>query len=424
MVAIFVIIFALLVKKSAAGKFTLAFTGILLALALLTDPLMVYPAGIAIAAVFVSGVQSGERNRYREGFRRVLWVGAAAILPLGIYTIYLLSAGIFQDFYQNTIWFNAEVYAKYVNAEPIRFEGIVKNIATGLNILNARWFQLTSPFIPLNPYLTVELENEHFYFSWIFSGFLFRLSILACVIGLVLNRKSSAGIFLYLFSAALLVRRNAGFYTIGFTLVSLFAAFYLLIELRRLGFFQNLVQSQAGISMPSRRTGRIAWITLLAVIGLMQFWSAFRGAYFIADHWDAITSGRHIKVFNEFEDSLRSVSCNQENVELSVFPNNPLVHFVTGIPPASKYTFMYPWVAEIGQNELIAELKDNPVSIVWLNLRRKAGTPEAVTAYMADTVEFLREEYVELGSGIWMSPHLAKNCPVYPQRNPFDNERS
>jgi hypothetical protein len=92
-------------------------------------------------------------------------------------------------------------------------------------------------------------------------------------------------------------------------------------------------------------------LTLLVILGAMHFWSAFRGGYFLVDHPFEITNDRHITMYNKLGEEIRELSCNQEDVELAVFPINPIVYFVTGLPPASRYTFMYPWVAEVGQQE-------------------------------------------------------------------------
>jgi hypothetical protein len=151
----------------------------------------------------------------------------------------------------------------------------------------------------------------------------------------------------------------------------------------------------------------------------MQFWSAFRGGYFLADHRVDIMNKRHVTMYNKVGDDIRELACDQEDLEISVFPINPIVYFVTGIPPASRYTFMYPWVAEVGQQELIAELRENPSAVVNININRKAGSPDGPAAYMADTIEFLNETYFIIGDAFWMSPELAELCSFDPEHTPF-----
>ena len=231
LVAVFAVILALLVRRRQVGKFALATCGILLALAVLTDPLMIYPALIGLAAIFASGLRS-RAGRLQEGLRRALWVGGAALAVAGIFALSLLASGTAGDFYREAIWFNAEIYAKYEDADPNRIGSILQNLSSGLDISAERWRRYTSPFVPLNTYRSVRLEDENLFAAWIFAGFLSRLSILACGLGLILNRKYLAALFLYLFAAALLVRADAGLYAMGFALLSLFAAFYLLSTMR------------------------------------------------------------------------------------------------------------------------------------------------------------------------------------------------
>jgi hypothetical protein len=148
----------------------------------------------------------------------------------------------------------------------------------------------------------------------------------------------------------------------------------------------------------------------------MQGWPALRGALFLANNRWTVMNDRHVTMYENLGDEIRSISCNERGVELSVFPINPIVNFVTGIPPASRYVFMYPWVAEIGQEELIHELKRNPSAVVWINTNRKAGSPDGVATYMADTIDFLNQEYVQVRGDLWMSPELTESCAVSIER--------
>jgi hypothetical protein len=424
MVVVLILILWLLTKRSAVGKLPLVIIGLLLGAALLTDPLMIYPAAIAIAGLFVSGMRTRTPSRYREGLRRVLWSGLAVSLLIGVFGVVLLLSGTVEVFYRDAIWFNAEVYTKYVDAEPLRFNRIIQNLATGFNILDERWYRYTSPFLPLNAAGSVSLDAEPVYHSWVFSSFLYRLSILSCIVGLFLNRKAAAGLFLFLFSAALLPRTDQGIYAIGFVLVSLYAAFYLLVELRR----PVLVRAAAARGVQLQKTAwtfvRCVWIVLLVVIGVMQLWSAFRGGYFIATNWFEITNDNHVTMYRSFGDDIRQAACGQEDVELAVFPVNPIVYFVSEISPASRYTYMYPWVAETGQDELIQTLSEHQSAVVWIQQGRKRDSPDGVANYMADTIDFLNESYVRYRGNYWMSPELAKICSVEPIEIPVDPDDS
>jgi hypothetical protein len=152
----------------------------------------------------------------------------------------------------------------------------------------------------------------------------------------------------------------------------------------------------------------------------MQFWSAFRGGYFLVDNTSTLLSDRHVTLYNKFGHDIRSLACNQPDLELAVFPVNPIVYFVTRIPPATKYTFMYPWVAEIGQQELIDRLRSDPPVVVWINVERGGGKPGSVSTYMADTIRFLNENYILVDNGLWVSPELSRRCGISPGQSPFN----
>jgi len=425
MAAAFFTIFNLLVRRSRPGKFTLLWIGTTLGMALLTDPLMVYPAGIALLGVFISGLRQRAPAAVplREGLRRALWSGGAIAVLLGVFAVYLLASGTAGDFYQQAIWFNQEIYAKYEDARTLRFDTLLRNAATGLDVFNPRWVRHIDPFISLPTYRSVKLEDENLYATWIFSGLLSRLSILACMAGLAMRRRISALAFLYLFAAAMMVRASDGLYAMGFTLVSLFAAFYLQVELRRLAFFRAIHTRQGGLST-GWQVVQWVWLLVLVFIGGMQVWSAFRGGYYIVKNWNWFASQRHVRMYDEFGDEIRDLACGSPDLELSVFPINPIVHFVTGIPPASRYVYMYPWVAEIGKEELITELKANPAAVVWINTGRKSGEPDSPAVYMAEVIDFLNEEYFVLGQDFWLSPELAERCGVEPGKTPFTDEIS
>jgi len=410
---VFIIIFWSLVTRNRLSKPVLVLLGTLMALAILTDPLMVYPIGIALLALFVAGWQV---NDHQPALRKALW---AVFIPIGmiiligvVYAGYLALSGTALDFYQSTFWFNNEIYAKYVDAKPLRLARIGQKLLTGLDISDGRWYKELSPFMELETYRSVKLDNEHLYSGWIFASFLSRLSILTCMLGLIFDQKYWGAIALYAYSASLMVRADGGLYAIGFTMLSLFTVFYLLTDLRQPSWLFDNKDEENSRRKTGWRIGKFLWYALLLIIAAMQFWSAFRGGFYLAKNWNTIMSKRHITLYEKLGDDIHSLTCDQVNVELSVFPINPIVHFVTEIPPASKYVFMYPWVAEIAQAELIAELREHPAAVVWINTARKSGSPDGVAAYMADTIKFLGDEYFIIGDDFWISPELAEICEL------------
>jgi hypothetical protein len=418
LVVSFIIIFDWLVKRSKPSYITLAFVGLLLGLSLASDPLAIYPVSVAALGVFVAGMVYQSKARWREGFRRLLVVGAVSALILIIFLVNLIASGTFKDFYRSTIWFNAEVYPKYLEQtnqiSPFQLGSILHNITTGLDIFNPRWVENTSPFFPIEPGTWV---NEAAYYNWIYSGFLFRLSILACCLGLILNRKYLSAIFLLLYSAAILLRTPLAFYAIGFALLSLFAACYLLTQLRSPALISvktsvetNRTELNEGPSL-ARRPIFVAWSVLFILIAGMWLWASFRGAYFLANQTSIKQDKEALLVWNRIGHHIRDLACGQQ-VEVAVFVGNPMTYFVSGLLPATRYTFMNPWVAEISQQEIISALNHNPSAVVWLNRRKGNQSLYPPTDYLKNLIGFLDRSYIYLGDDYWMSPELAARCSV------------
>ena len=416
LVVSFIIIFGWLVKKSKPGYITLALVGLLLGLALATDPLAIYPVSVAILGVFVAGIVYQSQSRWREGFRRLLVVGAAAALIPCIFLVNLIVSGTLKDFYRSTFWFNAQVYSKYPEyTNPFQFDNVIHNVASGLDILNPKWVENTSPFFPLESLQSSRLDNEEAYFTWIFSTLLFRLSILVCCLGLILSRKYLAAIFLLLFSATLLLRLPTYFYTIGFTLLSLFAACFLLIQLRSPALISaassgevNRNERNKGPGL-SKRAILVAWSILLILIAGMWLWVSFRGAYFIANQTSIEQDRESLLVWKRIGNHIRDLACGQQ-VEIAVFEGNPMIYFASGLLPATKYTFMNPWVAEVGQQEIITTLNQKPSAVVWVNRQKGNESLYPPADYLKDLISFLDNSYIYQGNDYWESPDLAAHC--------------
>ena len=425
----FIIIFSWLIKHNKPGYITMALAGVLLGLALASDPLAIYPISIAMLGVFASGLtfrdeynRSEDRGdpraalRWREGLRRILAVGLPAAVVVCIFLINLIVSGTVNDFYRSAIWFNAEVYSKYVeHTSPNQVGNILSNVTSGLDVLNPRWVAKTSPFFPLEPLRSDRLDNEDAYYTWIFSSFLFRISILVCALGLLLNRKYLAGIFLYLFAAAILLRLSTYFYAIGFTLLSVFAACFLLTHLRSPTIISSktddLKSGGDNHKLPgwARQSLLITWSALFILIGGMFLWTSFRGAYFLRYNVNVQKDKAEYLIWERLGDKMRDLGCGQP-VEIGVYGRNSIVYFASGLLPATKYTFMNPWVAEISQQEIISVLSHHPSAVVWLNSGKKKGTDEGITSYLPELINFLDENYVYKGNNLMVSPALAARC--------------
>jgi hypothetical protein len=408
------VVFSLLLEPASARRSGLVFTGILLACAMISNPLMLYPAALALGAVWLAGFRLRKEAGWGKAWQYSLWAGGSAAVVLGAFFLFLALNGSLYGFYRQTIWFNANIYNQYTDGSPLRLGRIVYQLVSGLDVLNPQWRQHIFPVIDPGV-VRFRIADEALYYSWIFSSLLFRISILLCVLGLFLRRKFLAGFFLYVFAASLLVRADTSWHAIPFIWLSLFAGGYLLTNLaappdgRRASAFSRL--------------GRPAWRLVYLGFLVMYAWSALFGAYFLLDHRQALSDRRYLNRIERFGDEIRRITCQQEDVELLIYPFNPLVYYLSEIEPASLYTFMHPWVAEVGQQAVIETLKEHPSAVVEIRRQKRVWQDYVVEDYLSDLITFLDDNYWPVSDTLWVSPELGRDCTAN-LSVPFSGESS
>jgi hypothetical protein len=402
----FILVFFALVARTRLRKLTLVVTGLCLGCALLSNPLLIYPSLVILLGLFLSGLNAADDSGWREGLRRLVWAGGTAGLVLGTYLAYLLISSTFQDFYRDAVWFNAVIYDQYTDGSPNRFGAIFFQLFSGLNLFNPQWTKHISPFIQLGINRN-SFANEDLYYSWIFSSLMFRLSILLCTFGLLIRRKFLPGLFLYIFAASLLTRAETSWHTVPFIWLSLFAGAYFLanfFKIPKINFStRSWVKAADRILHP-------AWGVVFAAFFLMYSWSAVTGAFFLVDNHAALNDHRFINRLVRFGDQLHSLSCNQEDMRVLIYPYNPMVYFVTQIQPASKYIFMHPWVAQLALPELIPELQRQDSTIIEVKAQRTVWQQYAVKDYLAELITYLDQNYQQVNDTLWMSKALGEKC--------------
>jgi hypothetical protein len=402
----FILVFFALVARNRIHKVTLVVIGLCLGCAFLSNPLLIYPGFLILLGLFLSGLMTADGSGWREGLRRLVWAAGAAGLMLGIYLAYLLVSGTFQDFYRDAVWFNAVIYDQYTDGSPNRLGTIFFQLFTGLDLFNPQWTKHVSPFIQFGINRN-SFANEDLYYSWIFSSLLFRLSILLCTLGLILKRKFLAGIFLYIIAASLLTRAETSWHAVPFIWLSLFAGAYFIVtffKIPKIDFSNKRWANRVD------RAARPVWGLVFAAFLLMYAWSAASGAYFLVDNHAALNDHHFVNRLARFGDQLRSLSCNQDDLKVLIYPYNPMVYFVTQIPPASKYMFMHPWVAQVALPELIPELQQQNSTIIEVKTEKTVWQEYAVKDYLAELITYLNQDYTQVNATLWMSKALGKNC--------------
>jgi hypothetical protein len=125
--------------------------------------------------------------------------------------------------------------------------------------------------------------------------------------------------------------------------------------------------------------------------------------------------------FAHYEDVVNHIrndlACGQPDVSLAYYPGEPTFNYMAGLPLASKYAYLWPWVAEVALPEAIQSLQTGKaiVNVDWLTPLWGIYRAED---YLAPLKAYLENNYHPAGQGFYVSPELARQCHFtrfYPQ---------
>jgi hypothetical protein len=138
--------------------------------------------------------------------------------------------------------------------------------------------------------------------------------------------------------------------------------------------------------------GAIHGMLLKKTIGcdvlLIFCWLNFRAADFLFTDKDRLQYDYYFGVKQRETNFLKQFTCGNENTRLIIYPLDPIQYFLAQMPPASKYVYMLPWTAEIGQDEVIQALKEQPV-VLYIDREAEVwGSP--VNDYLAELLKYVK----------------------------------
>jgi len=361
-------------KVSAMGLFIFS---IFCGLTSLCDPLKSLPAIALIIFMIISTILQNPREmRLRQAIRISLILFLGGCLTLGAYLLYATITNSLADFYQNAILFNTTIYSKY--SPSITIKNILQSLTNCLGIGNQTWFENYSPYYQWRNYLFVD--------HWIFTGFFYRLVILASCIFCLINRKFLFGVCLYIVSSLLTIRSSVCFSASPFILLSFFISALIISD----SFFS--IQNQINILF--RNSMKIFNVSTRVIILLMFIWLNIRGAEFLLHEPTKLT------YFNNFNGIIgdaayyKKISCYNNDVKLLIYSSPSITYFFAQMYPASKFIFMTPWVAEVGQKDAIKALTENP-SILYIDRKTNVWN-YPVDEFLADLLNYVDQQYIPL----------------------------
>ncbi|MBN1536499.1 MAG: hypothetical protein JW908_07190 [Anaerolineales bacterium] len=373
-------------KYSKAGIFTLSlFSG----LAVMTDPFMLFPTAALLIIVMLNILfQKSNPTKLRLFIKLGAIVCSGYGAGLACYLIYALSTGSLTDFYHQAILFNAVTYSKY--SPSINFGNAFNMFKNGLDIFNPLWFTNTSPFYTWDSY--IELD------AWVFTGFFYRFVILLASLFCLLKRRYLTGITLYVVASLVMMRATRFFYESPLVLLSIFICAWLLSG--------DVFSWQKVTGRFWSNTRQIAQKTIWVIVLLMFCWLNIRAVHFLFKDIDQLQYEYFFGVKKNEANSLKRLTCGNENARLLVYPYDPILYFLAQMPPASKFIYMLPWTVEIGQDEVIHALKEKPVMLYIDREANVWGYP--VKDFLADLLNYVDNYYVRKKGVFLVSPSLAE----------------
>lgn len=374
---IFLITIAITGRYIRPGNKAILTLGIFMAIALLSDPLSIY----SISLVFLTLLAA------RIGLKKALSLGGIASLGFILFAVSLLLTGSLGHFFDQAIFFNMEVYSKYFNANPLRLSRIFNSAVT---------------FLEVSRFVNQESVDD----------LLWRLAIFLAIIILLGRRRFLMALFIYLLPTTLLLRTSAsGFHTMAFVIISVTILAEMITHQGWLLDRLKLATSPAFWPTARRRFEQGSRILLsLITIGFLLQNTQFR-----LNNWQKLSYKQNFEILEGYVQKLKLATCNLE-AALAYYPMNPYFYFLAEMRPASKYTFLLPWVAEVGLAEVINNLETSNRTIVFFNEEELAVWDGRPDNYLSRLKAYLDANYVvvderNIGWKFYISPQLSAECP-------------
>jgi hypothetical protein len=350
--------------------------GVFSTVSFLSDPLSVY--AIVVATIFLLTSNS------RKAAISILYV----LVGLVCCSLLLVSSGAFKAFIDYALIFNTQIYSKYVYTNPLRLYKMLEMVVKGLGITDNNWFN----FDLLRPITGKDGQFD----AWFFTGFLYRFSIIASSIFLAFKKQYRAAILVYLFAAALLVIEKSTFRGQPFIMLSSVAI--------------SATVSGELWHRDKQKILNIAQRIVAVSCCLLVAWMLIRSTHFLVKNRNLFL---YENIFGASEaDALdvKSLTCGQANVKLAIYPGSTYTYWFTEMRPVSKYLFMWPWVAEIAQDDVIKELGEKDELAVVIIDSPPLWGKYFPKQYLNHLHDYLTKHYMHESDDVFISPELAKRC--------------
>lgn len=376
---VFLIVLSLLEKKQIPDWRHWVALGGFSAVAILSDPLCVYPVALAMLLLFITRPGWGMKAGFATG------------VFLAVYGISLLATHTVQEFWQNAIVFNADIYFKYTHTSGQRFDDLWKISTSGIGINKPNWynFQLYNPFG----------DDFNLMDQWFFTGFLYRTSIILTAVIFAFKKQFRSAIFIYFYAVCLLIINQWGYRTQPFV----FEAFPVICALITHEWWQQ--------QSPSRKPLRVFQVVIgLAALAIILVPVRQLSLRLISEK-DIFQNKPGFVQLIDTAHYLEKYTCNEPGVLLAHYPAGTYFYWLTNMEPVAGYLYMWPWVAEVGLDDVIQQLEQE--NVLAMVVRQDNGLiwgKYDTYQYMAPLDSYLKDHYQQVTPGIYVSPELFSRC--------------
>lgn len=371
------VVFVLAFEAQADGARRDAATGVVFglasAVAVLSDPLSIY-------AVAVGSIALAVRSR-RQFAIAVAAGGAIAAMLFGP----LALRGGLGPFWSDVMRFNARYSAHFLGKSPYRLPEMQWIAQTGLRVADPLWRN----FDPLKA-----LSWDYGMFDrWAFTGLAYRVALLVACASWLFARRPAWAIGMYAFVVALHANDRLGIRAAAVAIIAVW-----------------IMAAYATGEWPAPLGGRIGRVGVgVAAAVLLAFLTARVATFAYAPaHWTARQAQYLTEIFER--DRLRTLACDQPNVELAGWPGQLSTYWYTTWRPVAGYLYFWPWVAEAGLPKVLEHLADPDVRAVVMLRDTVVWGRWDTRDYLAPLHRMLEERYVPAGPDTWVSPALAASC--------------
>ncbi|MAT44342.1 MAG: hypothetical protein CL609_18575 [Anaerolineaceae bacterium] len=373
LLVVFILVLNAFVKRERLNFINIITIVVFSFIAIMSDPLAIYP--IFVAGIFIT------IDHFKAGVK-IFFLGLGFVF---FFLIFLIITNSFQAFYSQAIHFNTAIYSKYVYTNPNRFLDIWKFIRTAFDLFNPVWWNFDI-FRPIT-------FNYTDFDRWFFTGGIYRIVSILIVLIYLLHKKFLSGLFVYLFLAATLVINPWGFRAQPFVLlavfiISLFCSFEVWKSLKPRKVYQ-------GVS--------ILVLLIISGISLRVFTS-------IVHNFEKYNYKNNFSYILELKDELNELTCEQNNVLVGFYPSQLYFYWYTDYKFISKYTYLWPWVAEVALDDILIDLKQPDINAIVIRKEMVVWDHYDTREYLKRLDEYLVANYINIEPGLYMSPNLEKNC--------------